>query len=98
MGNINRNLKPKTINELTKSTGFNEEEIQDWYRGFQKDYPNGFLSIDEFKNLYGTFFQDGGEEASDFSRHVFRTFDTNGDGKIDFKYIMLCVQKEIKRF
>ena len=56
---------------------------------FQRDCPSGQLSKEKFLQVYSQFFPDGNAES--FCEHVFRTFDNDQSGKIDFKEFLLAI-------
>ena len=72
------NLTDEDIAFLTRNTQYTEKEIRDWYKGFQRDCPDGKLTKPKFIEIYQMFFSGG--SASRFCEHVFRTFDADQDG------------------
>lgn len=64
-----------------------EEEIQTCYKTYQESRHSGKeLTKEEFKKFYSSLFHC---ETSDFAEHVFRTFDVNNDGHLDFQEFFL---------
>ncbi|KAJ9621582.1 Calcium-binding protein NCS-1 [Taxawa tesnikishii (nom. ined.)] len=76
-------LSQQELNELSKATHFSRNELQAWYKGFLKDCPSGMLSKEEFQRIYKQFFPFG--DPSSFADYVFKVFDADKSGFIDFK-------------
>ncbi|RAO67236.1 uncharacterized protein BHQ10_003248 [Talaromyces amestolkiae] len=76
-------LSPQQLDELVKTTHFDKKELQQWYKGFLKDCPSGHLNKEEFQKIYRQFFPFG--DPSPFANYVFRVFDSDNSGTIDFK-------------
>ncbi|XP_023346210.1 neuronal calcium sensor 2 [Eurytemora carolleeae] len=94
MGNSNKKspttkLTKQDIEYLKKHTNFQEEAIKEWYYGFRKDCPSGQLNRTKFISMYSQVFPSGNADV--FSQHVFRTFDTDGSGTIDFREFLLAL-------
>lgn len=86
MGQRQSKLAPRTLAELRNQINFSVEELQEWYKEFKASWPKGFLTEDEFKGVYSNIFPLG--DATEFARHVFRVFDQNKDGLLDFREFM----------
>ena len=89
MGSQSSKLSPEVLSDLHLNTKFSKAEIHKWYRNFIKECPSGQLNEEEFKQMYIDFFSPGDELR--FSKHVFRTFDTNGDGRVDFREFLWSI-------
>ncbi|KWU41915.1 EF-hand [Rhodotorula sp. JG-1b] len=82
-GKSQSKLSPEDLADLQKNTYFDKKELQQWYKGFVKDCPSGQLNQEEFARIYKQFFPFGNPKA--FAEHVFKVFDKNGNGTIDFR-------------
>merc|ERR1712156_74995 len=82
-------LNKHDLEMLKTSTRFDEDTILEWYRGFKSDCPDGRLTPKAFMQIYSKCFPTG--NANDFCDHVFRTFDTDKNGFIDFKEFLLAI-------
>ncbi|KAJ5156866.1 putative calcium sensor [Aspergillus campestris IBT 28561] len=83
MGKSQSKLSPSQLDELQRATHFDKKELQQWYKGFLKDCPSGTLTKEEFQKIYRQFFPFG--DPSSFANYVFRVFDSDNSGMIDFK-------------
>ena len=65
------------------------KDIQEWHKGFLEDCPDGELTRAQFVEMYMKIFPGGNAEK--FSENVFRIFDTDRSGTIDFREFMLAL-------
>jgi hypothetical protein len=89
MGNKQSKLSLDHLNELKKKTRFQEKEITQWYKGFQKDCPKGFITKAQFLELYKQYFPFG--DPIKYSSLIFKYLDLNEDGEIDFDEFMISL-------
>ena len=62
---------------------------REWYAGFLQDCPSGKLTPQTFIDMYKMFFPSG--DAEKFCQNVFRTFDADKSGTIDFKEFLMAI-------
>ena len=82
-------LDNDTIGRLTRNTNYTSEQIRQWHQAFLRDCPDGKLVPRQFKDVYKKFYPE--HEADKYSDQVFRTFDTDNNGYIDFVEFLLAV-------
>ena len=82
-------IQEEDLQFLRVNTHYTEDIIKDWYKGFKKDCPDGKLYPDSFMKIYSQCFAK--ENLKEFCDHVFRTFDSDRNGFIDFKEFLLAM-------
>ncbi len=77
---------------MLKNTNYNRDQIIKWHRDFLLDCPKGLLDKKKFTEVYKEFFPHG--KAEKFSSEVFKLFDTDHSGKIDFVEFLVAVSTQ----
>ncbi|XP_019632780.1 PREDICTED: neurocalcin homolog [Branchiostoma belcheri] len=87
----------KELEELASVTEFDVVEIKQWYKSFLKDCPSGQLTVNQFVTVYSNFFSTGDEKSKEkMARQVFRNFDRDGGGTVDFREF-ICAMSVMSR-
>ncbi|KAA8585511.1 recoverin a [Etheostoma spectabile] len=82
-------LSKELLQELKSNTKYSESELCTWYQSFLKECPSGKISKQQFEGIYASFFPNA--DPTTYARHVFRSFDTNADGTLDFKEYIVAL-------
>jgi len=82
-----RRYQPQTLDYFLSVTDFSKREICSLYRNFKNECPTGIVNEDTFKTIYSQFFPNG--DAKGYAHYVFRAFDVNEDGQIDFEQFII---------
>ncbi|XP_018617027.1 recoverin b [Scleropages formosus] len=90
MGNSKSSaLSKELLEDLKLNTRYSEHELCAWYKTFLKECPTGRITREKFESIYATFFPDANPKA--YAQHVFRSFDSNSDGTLDFKEYIVAL-------
>merc|ERR1712215_420194 len=82
-------LSKDDLEFLEHNTSYDKDTICDFYKGFMADCPEGKLTPATFCEIYSKCFPTG--NAKEFCKHVFRTFDIDKNGVIDFKEFLVSI-------
>merc|ERR1711992_274004 len=75
------------IAALVKSSGLDEAQVKDAFDSFVAEHPNGKMKPKDFREMMSKALPK--KDASKMEKHVFRIYDSNNDGYIDFSEFML---------
>ena len=82
-------LSGEKLEFLKAYTRYDEATIKEFHKRFMKDCSTGELTRDKFVDLYKMLICRGNAEK--YCEHVFRTFDTDQNGVIDFEEFLLAM-------
>jgi len=89
MGNKNGQpvLRDQDVADFVKSSGLNEVQVREAFKSFMNDHPKGTMKPADFNQMIKKALPS--VDASKLAKHVFRVYDTNNDGVIDFIEFMV---------
>ncbi len=79
-------LPEEQTKELAAITNFKKEDLRRWYKKFMRDFPDGKLGKEKFREIFGKTY-----ECEYLSEYIFGKFDRNHDGHVSFKELMLTL-------
>ena len=80
-------LREEDIAALVKSSGLDEAQVKEAFDNFITEHPNGKMKPKDFREMMSKALPK--KDASKMEKHVFRIYDSNNDGYIDFSEFML---------
>jgi len=80
-------LSDADIDFIKANTTYDEYTIRKWWDDFQKDCPDGKMTVDQMTGMCKMVFPD--LNMDEYGSHMARVFDTDQDGFIDFKEFLV---------
>merc|ERR1712121_604791 len=80
-------LRDEDVVALSQSSGMTQEEVKDAFNAFVAEHPNGKMKPKDFREIMSSALPK--KDASKMEKHVFRIYDTNNDGHVDFVEFMV---------
>merc|ERR1711862_484796 len=87
MGNGKPLLREDDIANLVKTSGMTEKDVKDAFDSFVAEHPNGKMKPKDFRQIMSSALPK--KDASKMEKHVFRIYDANNDGHVDFVEFMV---------
>lgn len=82
-------LSDEDLDFIANHTAVSRDEVDKNYQNFLSEHPNGKITRREFRNMMQACFPDANTDK--LESHIFRMYDTNGDGHIDFREFMIVL-------
>ena len=82
-------MTEEELNYIIMNTDLEKEKLESQYQNFLSIHSNGQMSKRAFNLMMKESYP--GFKTKKLNRHVFRMYDTNGDGFVDFKELILAL-------
>ena len=80
-------LRDEDIAALSQSSGMPPQEVKDAFNAFVAEHPNGKMKPKDFREIMSSALPK--KDAAKMEKHVFRIYDSNNDGYVDFVKFMV---------
>ena len=80
-------LREEDVAALSKSSGLDAAQVKESFDAFIAEHPNGKMKPKDFREMMGKAVPK--KDASKMEKHVFRMYDSDKDGFIDFTEFMM---------
>merc|ERR1711936_1342173 len=80
-------LREEDIAALTKSSGLDAAQVKEAFDSWVAEHPNGKMKPKDFREMMSKALPK--KDAGKMEKHVFRIYDSNNDGYIDFPEFMI---------
>ena len=80
-------LRDEDVIALSQSSGMTKEDVRESFNAFIAEHPNGKMKPKDFREIMSSALPK--KDASKMEKHVFRVYDTNNDGSVDFVEFMV---------
>ena len=80
-------LRPEDVAALSKSSGLDETQVKQAFDNFVTEHPDAKMRPKDFREMMAKALP--GKDAVKMEKHVFRIYDSNNDGYIDFPEFMI---------
>ena len=78
-----------SINYIVEKTQASKEDVEAYQANFLQNYPDGKIDKSGFSDMMKMAYPD--QDIDKLKDHIFRMYDANDDGKIDFKEFMIVL-------
>lgn len=82
-------VSQQSLDFIIEKTSATKEDVEEQHNNFLKEYPDGKITKKGFSKMMKKCFPD--QDVGKLENHIFRMYDMNKDGKVDFREFMIVL-------